>query len=124
MLVDVVSEEIQFSDAEEALVGVDNDAMCGETVENSSQVPEVLLGSGTGNEDIINVCVGEGDTSEDVVHKSLKRLCCVSQAEGHAHKLEQAEWCCDGRLGNVDRVYRDLIVCTYKVQFRKDGGTL
>ena len=62
--------------------------MRGEAVENSSQVAEVLLGGGTGNEDIVDVCVGEGDTSEDLVHKSLKRLHCVPQAEGHAHKLE------------------------------------
>ena len=88
MLVDVMSEKIQFSDTKEALIGVDNDAMCGETVENSSQVFEVLLGGGTGNEDIVDVCVGEGDTSENLVHESLKCLRCVPQAKGHTHELE------------------------------------
>jgi hypothetical protein len=32
----VMSKEIQFGDAEEALVGVDDNAMCGETVKNNS----------------------------------------------------------------------------------------
>lgn len=88
MLVNVVSEKIQFGDAEEALVGVDNDAMFGEAVENDAEVSEVLFRSVTGDQDIIDVCIGEWGTPENLVHESLKRLRCVPQAKGHPHKLE------------------------------------
>ena len=36
MLLDVMSEKIQFDDPEEPLVGVDDDAIRGETFENYS----------------------------------------------------------------------------------------
>ena len=45
----------------------------------------VLLRCGADDEDVINVCVGEGDAAESLIHESLKRLCCIAQAEGHPH---------------------------------------
>jgi len=53
--INVMSEEVQVTDTEKALVGIDDDAMGGESFENSSQVLEVLLRCGAGNEDVINV---------------------------------------------------------------------
>ena len=88
MLVDVVSEKIQFCDTKEAFVGVDDDAMLVEAVENRSQVFEVLFGGVASDEDVVDVYVGEGDTSENLVHESLECLCCIPQTKWHAHELE------------------------------------
>ena len=87
-------------------------------------MPEVLFRSGTGNKDIINVCVGERKTTENLVHESLKGLCCIPQAERHSHELKQTERCCDGGFWYIFGGYRNLVVCTHEVQFREDGGTL
>ena len=57
MLVDVMAEKIQFSNTKEALVGVDDNAMGGESFKNGSQIPEVLFRGGTRDEDVINVDV-------------------------------------------------------------------
>ena len=38
----------------------------------------------TGDEDIIDVDEGEIQIPKDSVHESLKGLCCVFEAEGHA----------------------------------------
>ena len=55
MMINVMSEKVQVTDSEKALVGIDDDAVGGEPFENSSQVLEVLLRCGAGNEDVINV---------------------------------------------------------------------
>ena len=60
MLVNVMSKKIQFVNTKEALIRVDNDAMSSEAFENNSQVLEVLFWSGTSDENIINVRIGEG----------------------------------------------------------------
>lgn len=124
MLVDVMTEKIQFLDTKEALVGVDDNAMGTQSFKNSSQILEVLFWSGTSNENIIDVGVSRRDTTEDLVHESLECLCGVPEAERHLHKLEQAKWCCDSGLGYVFGGNWDLVICTDEVQFREDGGTL
>ena len=60
MLVDVMSEKIQFANTKETLVRVDYNPMCGEALENNSQVLEVLFRSGTGDEDVVDVSIGKG----------------------------------------------------------------
>ena len=78
MLVDVVSDKIQFCDTEEAFVGVDDDAMLVEAVENRSQVFEVLFEGVASDEDVVDVYVGEGDTkknNEFPMTKIVQQIC-------------------------------------------------
>ena len=56
--INVMTERIAFCDTKWALVEIDDNSMCGETIKNDLQIMEVLLWVGTSNEDIINVSVG------------------------------------------------------------------
>lgn len=62
-----------------------------ETFKDEAQVLLVLLRSGTGDEDIIYVCITEVQTSEHLVDEPLKGLCCIPQAEWHAAELKQTK---------------------------------
>jgi hypothetical protein len=75
----------------EAFVGVDYDAMGGETIKNWLSILEMLLGGGTSDEYIINIGVRWGNTTEDLIHKLLESLCSVPETEGHLHKLKQSK---------------------------------
>ena len=83
----MVSEEVKFRNAKNAFVGIDYDAMRGETVENSSQILEVLL---NGDEDIIDVGVCECNTKEYLVHEPLECLSCISETKWHLDELKQS----------------------------------
>ena len=119
-----MAEEVQFGKTKEALAGVDDDATSGETIKHDSQVLKVLFGSGTGYKDIIDICVGEREATQDLIHKMLERLCCIPEAEGHSHKLEKTKWSCDSGLGYICGGDRNLVICTYEIHFGKDRGTL
>ena len=58
MVVDAVPEKIQFRHTETAFVGIDYNAVCSESLENSSQIKEVLLWGRASNEDIIDIPIG------------------------------------------------------------------
>lgn len=45
----------------------------------------------TGDENIIHILEDPIKTLQDTVHKSLKHLASISQAEGHAEKLVEAK---------------------------------
>ena len=55
---DVMSEEVQLRDTEEAFVGVDDNTALGKSIENSSEIGEMFLGTRTGDEDVVDVAVG------------------------------------------------------------------
>ena len=124
MLVDVMTEEVQLLHTEDALVGVDHNPVMREALEYRAYIPEVLFRSSTGNQDVIDVRVGCGDTTEDLVHEPLECLCCIPESEGHAHKLEQTKGCGDCSLRYIRGVHWDLVVGSYKVQFCEDSGAL
>lgn len=65
MLVDVMTEEIQVCDAEQALVGVDDNSVRGESSEYGSQVIAVLFWGGACDEHVVNVCICSRNTTED-----------------------------------------------------------
>ena len=92
MGINVVAEKIQVCDADQALVGVDDDSVRGESSEYSSQVLEVLFWGRTCNENIINVGICCGDTMEDLIHEMLECLSSIAKSEWHLDKLEKSEW--------------------------------
>ena len=74
MLVNMMTEEVQVWDTKQALVGVDDNPMRGESRKYRSQVIKVLFWGGTCNEDIVDVGVGSRDSMEDLVHETLQHL--------------------------------------------------
>jgi len=74
MLVNTMAEEVQLCNIKQALVGVDDDPMRGESGENCSQVIKVLFWGGAGDENIVNVGVGHLNATEDLIHEKLKHL--------------------------------------------------
>ena len=124
MRVNVVAEKIQVIDAEQALVGVDDDSMRGESSEYSSQVLEVLIWGRTCNENVVNVCIGSGDTTEDLIHETLECLRGIAKSKWHLDELEKSEWGGYGSLGNVSGGHWDLVVGTDQVQLGENSGTL
>ena len=91
MLVNMVTEEVQVWDTKQALGGVDDNPMRGESSEYRSQVIKVLFWGGTCNEDIVDVGVGSRDSTEDLVHETLKCLCGVAKSERHLDELEKSK---------------------------------
>ena len=67
----MVAEKIQECDADQALVGVDDDSVRGESSEYSSQVFEVLFWGRTYNENIVNVGICSGNTTKDLIHEMV-----------------------------------------------------
>jgi len=58
VVVDVMTEEVQLLHTEDALVGVDHNPMMREALEYRAYILEVLFQSSTGNQNVIDVCVG------------------------------------------------------------------
>ena len=88
MLVDMMAEEIEVANAKRALLGVDDYSILVEALENESQVFEVLVRGGAGHEEIVDVCVAERETAQDVVDEALKRLCRIAKTKWHAQEFE------------------------------------
>ena len=87
MTIETVTEELQFSDAKEAFAGVDDDTMFGKMAEHNPQVLKVLFRSGTGYEDIIDICIGKRKSPENLVHETLKCLCSIPKTKWHSCEL-------------------------------------
>jgi hypothetical protein len=81
----------------------------------------VLLERQREDEDIVQAGKAEVASSQNVVHKALKRLGGVEQAEGHEGELEKAEWSGNGRLLYINRMDGDLVVRSHQVDLGEDG---
>ena len=64
----------------------------------------------TGNEQVINVCITEGQPTENLVNETLEGLCGIAQAKTHAGEFEQPKGCSDSRLRDIGGLNRDLVV--------------
>ena len=78
MGINVVAEKIQVCDAKQALVGVDDDSVRGESSKYGSQVLEVLFWGRTCNENVVNVGICSWDTTEDLIHETLECLSSIA----------------------------------------------
>jgi hypothetical protein len=81
----------------------------------------VLLERPGEDEDVIQVCEAEVESSQNVFHKALKHLGGVAQAEGHEGELEKAEWSSNSRLLYIIRMDGDLVVRCHQVNLGEDG---
>ena len=90
MGINVVAEKIQVCDAKQALVGVDDDSVRGESSEYGSQVLEVLFWGRTCNENVVNVGICSWDTTEDLIHETLECLSSIAKSEWHLDELEKS----------------------------------
>ena len=109
-LVYQVSEEAQAGCSKNALLSVDDNSMLLEPVKNQFEVLQVFLLAVTGDQEVIDVGVGEVEASQDLIDEPLKGLCRVLQSEGHPSELEQAERCDDGCFWDVLLVNWYLVV--------------
>lgn len=75
----------------------------------------VLSFVAAGDEDIIYVDESESKILEDSVHKSLKGLRCIFEAERDTQEFPQTERGDDSCLRNILRVNRDLMIATDQV---------
>ena len=77
-----------------------------------------------GHQDMVNVDEKEWQVWEDRVHEPLKSLGCVLEAERHAEKLEEEEWCDDSRFGDVVWVHGYLVVPVDEVHLADDPAAM
>ena len=84
MTVNVVSEEVQVRNTKDALVGVDNDAMRGETFEDSSHF--LMCCSG------MELAMRTSSMYAYLVHEPPECLSCVSASKRHPDELKQSKW--------------------------------
>ena len=110
MLVNMMAEEVQLCNTEQALVGVDDDPMRGESGENCSQVIKVLFWGGAGNENVVNVGVSHWNSTEDLIYETLKHLSSVAESKWHLDRFKKSKWGGYSSLGNVGRGHWDLVV--------------
>jgi hypothetical protein len=90
----------------------------------SDQIAVELIQAGgeiSRSEDVVQVGEAEVESSQNVVHKPLKRLGGGAQTEGHEGKLEKAEWSGDCCLLHMVRMEWDLVVRTHQVDLGEDG---
>ena len=76
------------------------------------------------HQDVVIVGKDKGDIPKDRIHEPLKGLGRIPQPEWHLDELEQSEGSGDGRLADMVRVYRDLVICLSKVNFGKACSSL
>ena len=65
---------------------------------------------GTGNEQIVDVGITEGQPTKNLVDETLEGLCSVAQAKRHSGEFEQPEGCTNSRFGNIGGLDRYLVV--------------
>ena len=64
------------------------------------------------------------EATEDLVHKPLKGLCSITEAEGHPTKLEQAKGSGNGCLLYVIWCHGNLMIRTDEINVRKNRRSL
>lgn len=89
-----------------------------------SQVIKVLFWGGAGNENVVNVGVGRWNSTEDLIHETLKCLGSIAESKWHFDEFKKSKWDGYSSLGNVGRGHWDLVVGPDQVQLGKDGSTL
>jgi hypothetical protein len=83
----------------------------------------VLLGGSRENEDVVQVCEAEVESSQHLVHEPLERLSGVAQPEGHEGKLEKAEGSGYGGLRDIAGMHGNLVIDSHQVEFRIEPAT-
>ena len=79
---------------------------------------------GTGNEQVIQVGIAEGQAAKHLVNEALEGLSGVVETKGHVKKLKESKRCDYGSLRYVGWLYWDLMICSDEVQFAEDGSTV
>ena len=103
---------------------MDLEAVILQTGENLVEMVPVFLCNGAGDQNVVQVGVDKGETTEDLVHKSLEGLGCIPQAKGHLQELKKSKGGGDGGLRNVLRCDRDLVVGSNQINLGKDGAAM
>ena len=81
----------------------------------------MFLWVGAGNQNVVQVGVHKGKTTEDLVHKPLG---CIPQAKGHLEELKKSKGGGNGGLRYILRSYRDLVVGSNQIDFGEGGAAM
>ena len=111
---DVVAEELQVAHAEYSFVHVKEQSEASQGMEQAPKIALVLHGGGGGHQDVVNI-----NLTHDVVHRPLKSLRRVFEAERHLDEFEEAKRCRNRRLWYVLGEDRDLIIPFHEIDFQK-----
>ncbi len=84
-----------------------------------TEVRFMLLFGVAGDEDVIQVDEDERDATEDAIHQPLEHLGGILETKGHAEELPETKRSDDGRLGDICRHNRDLVVAAFQVTLEK-----
>ena len=109
----MVSKVSELADTKDTLFPVDDHPVVREEAEDLTEVHFMLLFSVAGDEDVIQVYEDEREATEDAVHQSLECLGSVLETKGHVEELPEPKGSDDGRLGDICRHNRDLVVAAY-----------
>ena len=80
----------------------------------------MIMFSVAGDEDVIQVDEDKSDATEDAVYQPLECLGGVLETKGHAEELPEPKGSDDGRLGDICRHNRNLVVAAYQVHLGED----
>ena len=89
-------------------------------LKNFSQVRNMgtdVLGE---NQNVIHIDKTEREVTKNLVHHSLERLACISQAKRKPEELKHTKWGDDGSLLDVRVRHRNLVVSFLEIQFGKN----
>jgi hypothetical protein len=78
----------------------------------------MLLQGRAGHYDAVQVDKHHGQTGKHSVHQPLEgTFSCIPQAKSQLQELEESKRSDDGRLRNVSRIHRNLVITFPKINF-------
>ena len=83
-----MSQELHFRNAENTFVDVDRQTGAGESIQDLTDVEEMVGQRRAGDENIVKVDEYKRETTEDTIHESLEGLGRIFEPERHPKKLK------------------------------------
>ena len=105
-----VAQVVRLPNSPLALLGVDDQPVVGQKLENSADVDLVLCRRPAGNQNIIHVDKHKIQAEEDFIQKPLERLSSIFESKQHSQKLKKTKRRKHRRFGHILRRHWDLMI--------------
>ena len=115
-----MSKVSELADTKDTLFPDDDHPVVREEAEDLTELCFMLLFGVAGDEDVIQVDEDKRDGMDDAIHQPLVCLGGVLETKGHAEELPEPKRSDDGRLGDICRHNRDLVVAACQVHLGED----
>ena len=119
IFVDEMTQEGDFRFPEFTFGGVDFEIVLPETLENLSQVVQVLLVVPRGDSDVVNIFEAKWKACQNLVDVPLEGLAGISETELHNREFEQSKWSDYRGFLDVIGMNWDLMVGSGEIDFGK-----